>query len=36
VKLGCYVLNITGSAQVVDLVAYGGYKFVGWVPTTGV
>jgi hypothetical protein len=29
VKLGCYVLNITGSAQVVDLVAYGGYKFVG-------
>ncbi|KAJ3509130.1 hypothetical protein NLJ89_g5381 [Agrocybe chaxingu] len=29
VKLGCYVLNITSSSQVVDLVAYGGYKFVG-------
>lgn len=29
IKLGCYLLNITGSSQVTDLVAYGGYKFVG-------
>lgn len=30
-KTGCYILNITGSSQVTDLVAYGGYKFVGYV-----
>lgn len=29
IKLGCYLLNISGSHQVTDLVAYGGYKFVG-------
>jgi protein transport protein YIF1 len=29
VKLGCYILNIQGSSQVIDIVAYGGYKFVG-------
>ncbi|KAF8965454.1 YIF1-domain-containing protein [Flammula alnicola] len=29
VKLGCYILNIQGSSQVIDLIAYGGYKFVG-------
>ena len=29
IKMGCYLLNITGSSQVTDLVAYGGYKFVG-------
>lgn len=29
VKLGCYFLNIQGASQVVDLIAYGGYKFVG-------
>lgn len=29
IKLGCYLLNITGSGQVTDLVAYVGYKFVG-------
>ncbi|KAF4609872.1 hypothetical protein D9613_010413 [Agrocybe pediades] len=28
VKLGCYILNIQAS-QVTDLIAYGGYKFVG-------
>jgi len=33
VKLGCYVLNIQGPSQVVDLVAYGGYKFVGVILT---
>ncbi|KAG9019507.1 hypothetical protein FRB90_001168 [Tulasnella sp. 427] len=31
VKLGCYTLNIQSPAQVVDLAAYGGYKFVGYV-----
>ena len=29
IKLGCYILNIQGSSQSVDIVAYGGYKFVG-------
>jgi protein transport protein YIF1 len=29
VKIGCYFLNVPGSSQVVDLLAYGGYKFVG-------
>ena len=31
VKLGCYILNIQGSSQVIDIVAYGGYKFVGYI-----
>jgi len=29
VKLGCYILNIQGAYQVIDIVAYGGYKFLG-------
>lgn len=29
IKGGCYFLSIRGQSQVVDLVAYGGYKFVG-------
>ena len=29
IKLGCYLLNISGSSQVTDLFAYSGYKFVG-------
>lgn len=33
IKLGCYLLNIGGQGQVLDLVAYGGYKFVGIVVT---
>jgi protein transport protein YIF1 len=33
IKLGCYLLNIAGQGQVLDLVAYGGYKFVGIVMT---
>ncbi|KAG8854686.1 hypothetical protein FRB96_007371 [Tulasnella sp. 330] len=33
VKLGCYFLNIQGQGQGVDLVAYGGYKFVGTIVT---
>ena len=28
VKTGCYILSIPGQSQVLDLVAYGGYKFV--------
>jgi hypothetical protein len=30
VKTGCYILNVQGSSQVLDLLAYGGYKFFGW------
>jgi protein transport protein YIF1 len=33
VKLGCYLLSIGGQGEVLDLVAYGGYKFVGIVVT---
>lgn len=29
VKLGCYFLNVQETGQVLDLIAYGGYKFVG-------
>ncbi|KAF9244269.1 YIF1-domain-containing protein [Melanogaster broomeanus] len=28
VKGGCYLLNVPGSGQVIDLIAYGGYKFL--------
>jgi len=31
VKGGCYLLGIQGSNPTVDLLAYGGYKFVGYV-----
>lgn len=33
VKLGCYFLGVQQGAGggAADLVAYGGYKFVGWV-----
>lgn len=31
VRLGCYFLNIQSTGQFVDLVAFGGYKFVGYV-----
>jgi hypothetical protein len=34
VKMGCYFLNVQGPSQVVDLIAYGGYKFVGCVTLT--
>ncbi|KIJ15732.1 hypothetical protein PAXINDRAFT_168772 [Paxillus involutus ATCC 200175] len=33
VKGGCYLLNVPGSGQVIDLIAYGGYKFVGVIIT---
>lgn len=36
VKLGCYLLNIQGDHTVVDLLAYGGYKFVGSIVTLAV
>ncbi|KAG5460116.1 MAG: hypothetical protein BJ554DRAFT_7878, partial [Olpidium bornovanus] len=28
-KLGCYLLNISTEVQLLDLIAYSGYKFVG-------
>ncbi|KIJ64126.1 hypothetical protein HYDPIDRAFT_91208 [Hydnomerulius pinastri MD-312] len=33
VKGGCYLLNVQDSGQVIDLIAYGGYKFVGVILT---
>jgi hypothetical protein len=29
IKLGTFLLNITSSSQLLDLIAYSGYKFVG-------
>ncbi|KAJ7049456.1 YIF1-domain-containing protein [Mycena amicta] len=29
VQLGCYLLNVQGTSQAIDVLAYGGYKFVG-------
>lgn len=31
VKGGCYLLGVQASSPIVDLLAYGGYKFVGCV-----
>jgi hypothetical protein len=28
-KLGCYLLSISNESQILDLLAYSGYKFVG-------
>lgn len=33
VQCGCYLLNVQGTGQVIDLIAYGGYKFVGVILT---
>ncbi|KAJ7103775.1 protein transporter yif1 [Mycena epipterygia] len=33
VQLGCYFLNVQGSSQAIDVIAYGGYKFVGVILT---
>ena len=33
IKLGCYVLNIQGPNQFVDILAFTGYKFVGVILT---
>lgn len=32
-KLGCYLLSISNDSQLLDLVAYSGYKFVGIIVT---
>ena len=32
-KFGCYLLNISNESQLLDLVAYSGYKFVGVIAT---
>lgn len=32
-KFGCYLLNISNESQLLDLVAYSGYKFVGIIGT---
>lgn len=33
-KLACYLLAISNDSQVLDLIAYSGYKFVGIIVTT--
>lgn len=35
-KLGCYIMNISNNSQLLDLVAYSGYKFVGVIVTVAV
>lgn len=35
-KLGTYILSITSESQLLDLVAYSGYKFVGVIVTLAV
>lgn len=35
-KLGCYLLGISNESQLIELVAYSGYKFVGVIVTTAV
>ena len=32
-KFGCYLLSISNDSQLLDLVAYSGYKFVGVIVT---
>lgn len=32
-KLGCYLLSISSQSQLLDLIAYSGYKFVGIIVT---
>lgn len=34
--LGCYLLSISNTSQLLDLVAYSGYKFVGVIVTIAV
>lgn len=33
-KLACYLLSISNESQILDLLAYSGYKFVGIILTT--
>ena len=35
-KLGCYLLSISNESQLLDLVAYSGYKFVGIIVTLAI
>ena len=35
-KLGTYLLNISNTSQLLDLVAYSGYKFVGVITTISI
>ncbi|PHH52402.1 Protein transport protein yif1 [Ceratocystis fimbriata CBS 114723] len=35
-KLGCYLLGISNQSQLLDLIAYSGYKFVGIIVTIAV
>lgn len=35
-KLGTYLLNISNESQLLDLVAYSGYKFVGVIATVAI
>lgn len=35
-KLGCYFLSISNQSQLLDLVAYSGYKFVGIITTISI
>jgi len=30
-KAGCYLLGVQGSGPVIDLIAYAGYKFIGYI-----
>lgn len=32
-KLGCYLLSISSQSQLLDLIAYSGYKFIGIIVT---
>jgi len=36
IKIGCYLLSINNESQLLDLVAYSGYKFVGIIVTLAV
>ncbi|CAG8601893.1 3970_t:CDS:2 [Acaulospora morrowiae] len=33
IKIGCYLINITSETQILDLLAYSGYKFIGIIVT---
>lgn len=30
IKGGCYLLNITSETSILDILAYSGYKFIGY------
>ncbi|CAG8505391.1 41_t:CDS:2 [Dentiscutata heterogama] len=36
IKMGCYLLNITSDTNILNLLAYSGYKFVGVIVTLAV